>query len=286
LEQIDYAEQGMDEADDQPPLPDAELMLRKINKKAQIKEIRRYRLSDLRKYAAVLLAAILSGSMVWLFTKDEGTGGMVMFAVSSGNKGTMVLPDGSEAFLNSESQITYSSHNKRYLHLEGEAFLSVAKDKKHPFIVNTLYGDILVYGTTFNVTAYPNDSILSVSLIEGNVGVQISGEDEITHILPGQVIQVNARNHTFEISNSDSEDVALWRKEEIQLTNTVPGSLFRKMEHWYGITIKLKNVPQKQHLYNISFRNERVEEMLELINKVTPIIYRIDGKEVTIEYVN
>lgn len=43
-------------------------------------------------------------------------------------------------------------------------------------------------------------------------------------------------------------------------------------------------MPVKKHLYNVTIQTESVEEMLELINAITPIEYVIKGKEVNILY--
>ncbi len=265
---------------------DPNLMLKKIKEKANIGKTYTFGVRDFMKYAAILVIALLSGSLVWMMTRNPAVdSGNVVFAVAKGNKGTFTLPDGSEVWLNAESKVAYTGSNQRKITLEGEAYLQIAKDKKREFVVSTPFADIIVYGTTFNVAAYPEDSTLNVSLLEGSVGIKIAEQDDITQVTPGQVANFNVRNGKMELYNKDLTDLALWRNDELVMVNISTNILCGKMEAWYGVSINLIDQPAKNHLYNMTIRHETIDEMLELINKVTPIVYHIQKKEVTIKYI-
>ena len=264
-----------------------ELILKRIKKRTPFRKTGYFNVHKWWRYAAILLIGLLIGNMTWLINLKSGKDGEnIVFAVSKGNKGTLVLPDGSKIWLNAESKITYTGGGKqRIITMEGESYLQVAKDKKHPFIVNTPFASIIAYGTEFNVAAYPADSILKVSLVEGSVGIKIAGQNDITRMVPEQVAVFDARNGKMELYNRDLSDVALWRKDKLVLTNANTLALCSKMESWYGVSIQLSNQPVKNHLYNMTIRNESIEETLELINKLTPVIYNIQNKEVIIKYI-
>ncbi len=70
----------------------------------------------------------------------------------------IILPDGSIAFLNSNSSLTYPKvfgNRNRKVTLSGEAFFKVTKNPLKPFIVEANSARIKVLGTSFNVLA-PN----------------------------------------------------------------------------------------------------------------------------------
>ncbi|MEP6750604.1 MAG: FecR family protein, partial [Bacteroidota bacterium] len=74
-----------------------------------------------------------------------------------GSKSNIQLPDGTMAWLNADSKLTYDesfSGDFREVSLEGEAYFDVVKDKSRPFIIHTKTIDIKVLGTAFNVRAY------------------------------------------------------------------------------------------------------------------------------------
>lgn len=58
---------------------------------------------------------------------------------------------------------------KRVVYLEGEAFFNVAKQKDKPFIVVVNGQEIEALGTKFNVDAYPSDSVVTTTLLEGSI---------------------------------------------------------------------------------------------------------------------
>lgn len=52
----------------------------------------------------------------------------------------------------------------RAVSLTGEAWFEVAHDEKHPFTVDAGSLDLTVLGTTFNVSAYPEENYVEVVL--------------------------------------------------------------------------------------------------------------------------
>lgn len=55
------------------------------------------------------------------------------------------------------------------------------------------------------------------------------------------------------------------------------------MERWYGVDITLSNVDTLKS-YWFTIKTESLTELLEMINKISPIEYKLNGKEVTIRY--
>lgn len=83
---------------------------------------------------------------------------------------SVVLPDSSIVYLNSESSLSYPlvfDGKTREVHLIGEAYFEVAKDPLRRFIVSTAHQtQIEVLGTHFNVEAYEKDEKVIATLLE------------------------------------------------------------------------------------------------------------------------
>lgn len=70
---------------------------------------------------------------------------------TAGNYEAVVLPDGSQVYMNHHSSISYQEDfNPRIVNLSGEAFFTVESNESI-FTVVTAHGDIEVLGTEFNV---------------------------------------------------------------------------------------------------------------------------------------
>src|SRR5690606_37784645 len=99
--------------------------------------------------------------------------------VPKGRQFSIELSDGTQVHLNAGSSIkypiTFLPKEQRQVFLTGEAFFEVAHDPNVPFIVNTQQLDVKVYGTTFNITNYPEDESSEVVLLEGSVSLMDEG---------------------------------------------------------------------------------------------------------------
>jgi ferric-dicitrate binding protein FerR (iron transport regulator) len=85
-------------------------------------------------------------------------------------------------------QFQLSNNNtERELAVNGEVFLSIAKDADRPFIVQVPNGTINVLGTSFGVNTIENDSVV-VSLTEGKVRM-ITAADALT-LHPGEAVHL------------------------------------------------------------------------------------------------
>ena len=99
-----------------------------------------------------------------------------------GARSVVDLPDGSKAWLNSGSSLSYSpvfKGKERKVKVDGEAYFKVKKDHI-PFIVENLGPEVKVYGTEFNVNSYSDEPQVTVALAEGKVH-----PETVRHAAPG-----------------------------------------------------------------------------------------------------
>lgn len=100
--------------------------------------------------------------------------------VPYGKRSKIILPDGSLLWINSGSCISYASDfpENRKLNVQGEVYLDVRKDVKHPFVVKTNRLEVTVLGTSFNVTDYVKDTEIAVVLVQGSVDVTVDNKEK------------------------------------------------------------------------------------------------------------
>ncbi len=107
--------------------------------------------------------------------KLSKAGKMLMLTTPNGGQYQLILPDGTQAWLNAASSISFPSvfeGAERRVRITGEVYLEVAKDKSKPFLVNV--NDrcaVEVLGTDFNINSYGDDGKISTTLISGSVKV-------------------------------------------------------------------------------------------------------------------
>lgn len=204
-----------------------------------------------------------------------------------GQKTQLVLPDGTLVWLNSGSRLSYNyqySTQDRIVDLEGEAFFDVKKDTQYPFIVKTGAVDVKVHGTAFNVSAYADEENIMVALLRGKVSL-LSADDQnlLTYLSPDQIATVSKKDLSCQVMPCDAEVEGSWHFNLLKFDGVSPQDVWKKLGRWYGVNITVSNInPSKAYWFTV--KTESLLELLEMINKITPIEYQLNGEEVTIRY--
>lgn len=196
-------------------------------------------------------------------------------------KSKVLLPDGSEVWLNAESSLEYKTTawgRERNVRLHGEAFFEVAKDANRPFIVNSQGFSVKVYGTRFNVEARDRDSDMSVSLLDGSVSVTSANVTQM--IVPGEIATCAKNTGKIEVGKADVDFAAMWAKESVRFERKSIRELTKYLSKWYGVKIIIDPAVPENQAYTFTIKNEPLEEILRLMARTTPIQYSFDEKNV------
>ncbi|WAC09331.1 FecR family protein [Dyadobacter pollutisoli] len=202
----------------------------------------------------------------------------------------LVLPDGSEVWLNKNSKIAYPKAfeaDQREVYLEGEAFFEVVPNPSKPFIVHSDKVSTRVLGTSFNVKAYKGDELASVSVATGKV--EVSKEIErgtsirITQLTPQQELVINTEKDETYIDIVSTFDIGGWRRDPLVFRNNTYTEVIASLEKQYNVTIDLKNKNLSQCRVMASFNEgANLKSVLELLSISNSFRYTIDGSQVTI----
>lgn len=206
--------------------------------------------------------------------------------VPEGQKSMIVLPDGSNVWLNSGTSLKYKhSFNDqiREVEIEGEAFFEVKRDKSKLFRVHTGGEFIEVYGTAFNVRNYDEEKKLEVTVQDGNVGIIRDGS-LLADLTRGKQAEIIENHREVLLTDANVEVVTAWKNNELIFDDSPFEVVIRYLERWYGVKITIEEKMKKKHNYTFKIKTETLTELLKLLKVITPLEYRIDGKDVTIRY--
>lgn len=228
---------------------------------------------------ALLFGVILS----FLFNSEKGNSLQFTAYAPLGEKALLTLPDSSRVWLNSGSTLTYFTKSRqRIAHLEGEAFFEVTKDLRKIFIVQSGDVNVQVHGTSFNVSAYDTDPDIAVSLESGSVSLLNAKNGEmLVQLRPNQMGRISRSDMRCSVIADDAEITKLWTNNILKIYDNNIYEVVKKLERWYGVDITLENANPDSR-YTFVIKTESMKELLGLLNKMTPITYKIDGKEVNI----
>ncbi len=269
------------------PLDVGESWQRLLNKKEKTQSLRFNLWYKIASYAAVALIAVAVSSVFFLsYNKTDG-GLYSKYIGGDGLEADVVeLPDGTQVSLGSKTTFHYDKDfgkNKRIVYLEGEAYFDVAKQKDKPFIVKTTEQDIEALGTKFNVMAYPTDSLVITTLLEGSVRLMTLGGGRETILRPDQQFIYNRNRKTASLNYVDAWQYTSWTTGYYYFSEQTLDAILDRLSHVYGVefTVLSKSL-NKRTFTGTFYRGESIKDIMEVINLSVPIKYKIDKRHVTI----
>jgi ferric-dicitrate binding protein FerR (iron transport regulator) len=196
----------------------------------------------------------------------------------AGMRSHVVLPDGTDLWLNAESIIKYSipfTRENRQVELTGEAFLKVVKNENAPFIVNAGTASVKVLGTQFNVKAYPDEENLEIALTEGSLeftGTTADGKKAAATLIPNDFLAMNKTTGQVILQNKNLNKHISWVKNIIIFDETPMPEVAKTLERWYGVKVIVADAEINKYRFTTTFENESLFRVLELLELSSPAI--------------
>jgi len=268
---------------------------------------------------SILAFMILTTGAIYLITQKNDTKVPAEQAISSvvtknGNRTKIVLPDGSQVWLNAGSNLDYNNSvfNKdlREVTLNGEAYFDVTKNAEKPFIIHTKKMDVKVIGTAFNVRSYSYEKTAEASLIRGSIEVTFKDrKDQKIILIPNQKISVAndeieapvEKPRKTSVIKNDVRSIPQFVVDELKLNpkyDIIPeiawtqNKLFFEdesleniapmLERWFGKKVVIANASLKNLHYYGNFENETMEEVLSYLKLSKPFNFKIEPDSVVI----
>lgn len=207
---------------------------------------------------------------------------------SSGEIILKVLADGTKVWLNAQSSVLYpvsfSGQRTREVFLSGEAFFDVAEDKEHPFIVRTKDIHIKVLGTAFNVKSYEGDPTVKTTLVRGKVEIQSGTGDgeKAVELRPNQQAVFSHSTEKMTLLNVEVEKFISWNSGSLTFKNENLYDVVKSLERWYGVAIHIPDETNMDCRLTARIDKESLDQTLQMLQSVTGITYRIEGRKVFI----
>jgi len=202
----------------------------------------------------------------------------------------LVLSDGTSVSLNAGTSLKYPIRfikgKDRQVFLKGEAYFDVTKDTESPFVVNVNEMNVRVLGTQFNVSSYPEDLSYNTVLVEGSVGIYKKGKqfniENTTLLKPGFRAAWNKSSEVLNIEKVNTNIYTGWISGKLIFKNLPFKIIRKKLERHYNVTIVNNNKALENKTYNATFDTQKIEEVLEILNKSFSIKYKIEENKVII----
>jgi transmembrane sensor len=257
-----------------------------VNTGAEVKVVKLDRRTWLS--AAALLVGVLSVA-AWFTTHKQPVQEYIAYETAKAEDGKMrivYLSDGSKVTLNSGTALRYPktfAGQKREVYLDGEAYFEIAHNAKKSFLVHSGKVVTSVLGTSFNVTAYPKISNLSVTVITGKVAVKDTESQKMVMLLPTERAVLKAGKIDFTVDSvKDAADMIAWTKGELVFTNATLEEIACKIGYKYGISININNREKSGRKITGTFNKQSFLDIMDAITRLTDTQYTLKDQHYNI----
>lgn len=225
-----------------------------------------------------------SGKLEYVSAKEAKASYNTLYVPRAGEY-QLILPDGTKVWLNSDTKLIYPTvftGKTRKVSLEGEAYFSVAKNKKKPFIVTSKNMNIKVLGTEFNFNSYDTRESIDVVLIEGSVRYKTGNKTDI--LKPGQKVSRYKTSGKVSASNVDVNKYIAWKEGIYMFDNISLGDLSEEISRWYDVEVFFVNQSIKDKLFTgVIEKYKSLKFIVELLESTNSVKCRLKEKILYIE---
>lgn len=241
-------------------------------------------ISTFYKYAAIFILVFLVASAGYYFGIRNHQNNIYSEIIAAEKQvvNEYILPDGSVVALNSNSKLQFPKKFKddvREVTITGEAFFIVVPNPEKPFIINAGDAQVKVLGTSFNVSAYPENESVEVVVETGRV--QVLCNDNLNNPEPGEIllnpgekgILLNSIRKLEKMVNTDANYLA-WKTRNLVFENTPLSEVIRYLNKTYYTEIQLDG----KNLENLALTAQFEQKPIDFILNVVQITFGLELK--------
>lgn len=243
---------------------------------------------ELAKEAGITISKQSDGQLLYLISGKQNNGKSNPINTLSTAKGEtylLRLADGSKVWLNAASSLTYTAslteRGERRVKLNGEAYFEVAKDKSHPFVVETANQKVKVLGTHFNINSYADEPQITTTLLEGAIEVSHLTSHNSQLLKPGQ--QSLNKNGNITVINANIEQVMDWQQGDFNMNHVNFKTAMRKIARWYNVEVVYDaSVSDTIEAGGWISRNKKLSEVLQSIEATGQVHFKVEGRKIIV----
>ncbi|RHR80898.1 FecR family protein [Odoribacter sp. AF15-53] len=203
--------------------------------------------------------------------------------VPRGGEFSLVLEDGTQVWLNAESELRYPIHfmgKERVVYLKGEAYFNVVKNSDAAFLVQVDEFTVKVYGTEFNVNAYEADRVETV-LTQGSVSMRC-GDEEVM-LKPNQKGAYFKSDGAMRVEDVNVLSYVAWKNGDFIFKDESLESIMNKLARWYDLDVFYQNKELKEiRLSGNLKRYKDVQDLFNAFEKISEARIKVDGRTVVV----
>ncbi len=211
--------------------------------------------------------------------------------IPRGGQFFLKLSDGTQVWLNSESQLKYpvsfvDGQTRQVELIYGEAYFDVtpsSENKGSKFVVLNDAQEVEVLGTEFNIKAYKDETNVYTTLVEGKVAIVYDGKTQ--NLTPSLQSKLNTLSNTVSVAHVDVKSEISWKEGVFSFRRTSLEEIMKVLSRWYDMDVEFVNPVLKKEGFNgVLSKDQNIEDILKIIQNFGIIeSYEIKNKKIMIK---
>ncbi len=200
------------------------------------------------------------------------------------------LSDGTQVWLNSESQLKYpvnfiDGETRQVELVYGEAYFNVSPSTEHKgakFKVLNQSQEIEVLGTEFNIKAYKDETNIYTTLVEGKVAVG-NGVSKL-NLVPNEQSNLDTQKNNIVVTEVDVSSEISWKNGIFSFKGKPLKNIMKVISRWYDVDVIFENKALETLKFKGSLdKNQSIEEILSIMKSNTINNYEIKDKTIILK---
>ena len=208
-----------------------------------------------------------------------------------GEQFQITLADGTQVWLNSETQLKYpvsftDGESRQVELVYGEAYFDVSPSTNHEgskFKVYNNNQEVEVLGTEFNIRAYKDENNVYTTLVEGKVAV--TAGSNIETLVPSQQSDLDVLANTMNVETIEVYDVISWKDGIFSFEGKPLKDIMKTLSRWYDLDVVFANEELEGILFVGSLNKE--QDIIHVLNDIKNFgvikNYEINNKTITLK---
>jgi len=235
------------------------------------------------RIAAILVVGLLL-SLSWIYVSRMA--GMEK-VVAKNDPVEVVLDDGSHLTVNRHSTIRYKRKfmaEERKVFLSGEAWFEVARDTSRPFVVDAGAAMVEVLGTSFNVNAYKENSVVEISVESGLVAMSAKKDQQDLIVMKaGSGGTYHKAQKELKLLTSANPNNTAWRTRELFFEGSTLQEVAELVNRVYGSKLVIATPELSACEITVTFKDQSLEAILTVLEMTLDLDISRSGDEIRLD---
>jgi transmembrane sensor len=222
--------------------------------------------------AAILLPVFIVTTYYFYKETRQLSSEEMVVTTGKGERASIILPDGTNVALNSESRLAYTPkvYNKkeRQIAFDGEGYFKVHKDADRPFLIDAKGLMVRVLGTVFDLKARKKGETAELMLEEGSVQFFSTRTRENVLLKRGNKAILDQKTGRITVlCEKNIENAAAWKHGHLKFYETQLSSVIKNIETNYKVNINMDDTLYSSDLFTGTLPATNLNEAILILRK-------------------